>query len=115
MSGVNLPYIHSHTLHDVDTVAEGEYNTFLSGTKQVAAVMQVEVDTLNRTSGFLILQHTFSSVTKRKDADAGSTDRCLSGNLVHFCIAEVGSQCAFHPRIEDTRTVDAEQYAQTGL
>ena len=35
------------------TVAEGEYNTFLSGTKQVAAVMQVEVDTLNRTSAFI--------------------------------------------------------------
>ena len=76
------------TVYDYDTVQVWEKPTYENlSTKQVAAVMQVEVDTLNRTSGFLVLQHTFSSVTKRKDTDAGSTDRSLSGNLVHFCIA----------------------------
>ena len=109
-------YGNTHLLHNVDTILEREYDTFLCRTDNMLLAVLVEVDSLNGTARFPVLQHTFGTVAKRQDADTGASDRRLGGKNIHVTVRNAfGSNGAFHPRVEDTRTVDAQKYAETGL
>ena len=113
---MNFLYGNAHLLHNVDTILEREYDTFLCRTDNMLLAVLVEVDSLNGTARFPVLQHTFGTVAERQDADTGASDRRLGGKNIHVTVRNAfGSNGAFHPRVEDTRTVDAQKYAEAGL
>ena len=69
MSGMNLAYIHSHTLHDIDTIFEREHDTLLGRTNNMITCMQIKIDSIDGTSRFPVLQHTLCAVAKRQNTD----------------------------------------------
>ena len=76
--------------------------------------MLVEVDAVDAATNLAVLQHTLGTVSERNDAHALGTDGDVSHHVVHLAIRNaLGSHVAAHPGIQDTRAVDAEQYAQT--
>ena len=78
--------------------------------------MCIEVYPPNAATYLLIIQHAFRTITKRQDADTGASDRRLGGKNIHVTVRNAfGSNGALHPRVEDTRTVDAQKYAEAGL
>ena len=86
MSGMYLMYIHSHAFHNIYSIFEREYDTLLSSTNNMIARMQIKVYSIDRTSCFTILQHTFCTISKRQDTDSSRTDRSLSSHIIHFGI-----------------------------
>jgi len=109
-------YRNTHLLHNIDTIFKGEYDSFLCGTDNVLLAMLVKVDTLNGTTYLLVFQHTLCTVSKRQDTDTCTADGSLSRKNIHVVVRNTfGSNGAFHPRVENTRTVDAQENSQTGL
>ena len=91
-------------------------DALLCCTDNMLFAVLVEVDAMNRATYFLVLQHTLRTVPKRQDADACTANRSLCSQLIHIIVRDAfGSNGALHPRIENARTVDAQQDAQTGL
>ena len=78
--------------------------------------MAVKVEADNLRTRRTVAQHTFGTVAERQDADTGASDRRLGGKNIHVTVRNAfGSNGAFHPRVEDTRTVDAQKYTEAGL
>ena len=67
-------------------------------------------------AGFLVLQHALGSVAEGDDADAFTAHRGCCRQFVDGCITDtLGSDHTAHPGIEDSRSVDTQQYPETGL
>ena len=78
--------------------------------------MDVEVDAMHASSWILILQHTLGTISEWNHAQALCSHRNGGCQFVHLAVADA-FRChgTFHPRIQDTGTVDAQQHAQSGL
>ena len=70
---------------------------------------------MNGASHLAVFQHAFRPVAERDDLQAFRADGNACGKVVHLTIGDAfRSNIAADPGIEDSRSVDAEQDAQTG-
>ena len=112
---MNLLEVHTHLLHHLHTIAEGEDDTFLCGTHQVGSMMTVEVKAVNRTAQFTILKDALSTIAKRQNRHAVTSYRYRCTEVVHVCIAHVCCYVAMHPRIEDACAIANSEHSQACL
>ena len=78
-------------------------------------VVLVEVQAVDGAAHLPVLEHALGTVTERYYSDALAADGHCSCQVVHVGVGNVGRNVAVHPCVEDTRTVDAEQHAETRL
>ena len=112
---MNLLNIHTHLLHNFHTITEGEHDTLLGCTNQMSLRMFIEVHTINRASNLFVLQNALSTITKRNNSYAFTTDRRLCSQVVHLCIANLRSNVTMSPSIQNTRTINTKQNTQASL
>ena len=95
---MNFLHGNAHLLHDVDSILERENDAFLCRTDNVLLAMLVEVDAMNGTADFLVLQHTLRTVPEGQDADTGTADGGLRRQQIHIAVRDTfGSNGAFYP------------------
>ena len=113
-SCMDLANIHTHLLHDLHTVAEAEHDTLLCSPHEMSLGVLVEVHAMDRASHLTVLKNTLSTIAERDDRHALATDGDISHHIVHLSIGDsLWSHITTDSGIEDTRTIDAEQHAQT--
>ena len=81
----------------------------------MSLIVLVKVQTIDRTTYFLILQHTLGTISKRDNRHTLTANGNRSCQIIHLCITDIRSNIAVCPCIQDARTIDAEQYTKTGL
>ena len=79
-------------------------------------VVNVEIHAMNAATRFTVAEHPFRTVAERQNRYALAADRSFSRQLIHLGIRDAfGCGIASHPRVEDARTVDAQQHAEACL
>src|SRR5574344_95114 len=113
---MNLTDIHTHLLHNLHTITEAEHSSLLGSTYNMTLAMFVEVESVDRASYLLILEHTFSTVAERKNDHTLATDRYTCSQIVHLLIVDTFScNISFNPCIKNTGTIYTQQHTQTIL
>ena len=115
LAGMNLADLHTHLLHDLHAVAEGEYDTLLGSTHQVGLVVLVEIQAIDGTADLTVLQHTLGTIAEWNHRHALTTDGYRGCQVVHLSIANLRRNVPVGPGVQDTSAIDAEEHAQTGL
>ena len=106
----------SYLLHDFNSVQEREYNTLLCGTQQMAAVVQIEIDAVDRAAYVAVFKNTLSTVAEGQYGHAFATYGSLRCQRVHLVVGTSrGGHIPFHPRIEYAGAVYAGHYSDAGL
>ena len=106
--------VHAHSRHDLHAVLEGKHNALLCRPEEMFAAVDIEVEAFDDASRLAIFEYPFRSITEGDDAESFRSYRHLFSHAVHvFVAASFAGDMAVHPRVENTRAVDAEQYAQS--
>ena len=72
----------------------------------MSLVMLVEVQTVDGTAYFLVLQDALSTIAKRYDCHTLTANGYRSSQVIHLSIANLGRDVAVCPGIEDTSTIN---------
>ena len=107
---MDLLDVHTHLLHDLHAITEGEHDTLLSGTNEMSLVVFVEIQTIDGTADLLILQHTFRAIAKRDHRHAFTANGHTGSQVIHLGIADLRRNITMRAGIQDTRTIDTEQH-----
>ena len=65
MSCMNRLYLHTHLLHHLYTILEGESYTLLHSTQKMCTGVSIEVKAMNAATWSTVIKHTLGTIAKR--------------------------------------------------
>ena len=88
MARMDTVDLHADLLHDLHAVVEGEDYSLLRRTDYVVAVVDVEVDAVERAADLAVLQHALGAVAERQYNHSLGSHRDLFGQNVHVGVTD---------------------------
>ena len=76
---MDFPDVHTHLLHYLHAITEGENDSLLSGPQQVGTSVFVEVQPMEGASGLAVFKHTLSTIAEGQDGKAVAANAVMIG------------------------------------
>ena len=109
-------HLHTHLLHHLYAILESKGYALLCRTQHVAAMVQVEVQSVQAAPWSVVLEHALSPIAKGQYGKPVGTDGHRGGYIVHLIIGYCRRQdVASQPRVQYARAIDAEEHAETSM